>query len=71
MLSKEATSSPHAHAAVWGLVSEFRLAAEVLGRGEFPAAEMVRHRFALEEINERLPDEARSTIPSLKVQIVF
>jgi len=53
------------------LVSEFRLAAEVLGRGEFPAAEMVRHRFALEEINERLPDEARSTIPSLKVQIVF
>jgi alcohol dehydrogenase len=71
LLIKEATIRASHAFGLWNLVSEFELAVEMLGRGQFPAAQIITHRFPLEKIGEafelKLADPART----MKVQIVF
>jgi 2-desacetyl-2-hydroxyethyl bacteriochlorophyllide A dehydrogenase len=71
LLIKEATIRASHAFGLWNLVPEFELAVEMLGRGQFPASEIVTHRFPLERIGEafelKLADPART----MKMQIVF
>jgi 2-desacetyl-2-hydroxyethyl bacteriochlorophyllide A dehydrogenase len=73
VLIKEATITASGAYGMWCLVPEFALAVEMLSKGEFPAKDIITHRFAIERINEAFqqklePEERKNTI---KVGIVF
>jgi len=71
LLGKEATISASHAFGIWGLVPEFRLAAEMMARGEFPADRIVTHRFPLDQVNEAFQVKLDHPESALKVQIVF
>jgi len=73
ILIKDATISASGAYGLWNLVPEFDLAVEMLASGEFPAKDIVTHKFPLEKINDafqqKLKPEERSK--TIKVEIVF
>jgi 2-desacetyl-2-hydroxyethyl bacteriochlorophyllide A dehydrogenase len=71
ILVKELTITASHAFGLWNLTPEFELAVEMLARGEFPAADLVTHRFALEDINQAFHTKLERSAEALKVQIVF
>ena len=71
LLGKEASISASHAFGLWGLVPEFELAVEMMERGEFPASELVTHRFPLVGINEAFHVKLDNPSEAAKVQIVF
>lgn len=73
VLIKDASIITSGAYGMWGLVPEFNIAAEMLARGEFPAKDIITHKFPIDQINEAFqqklkPDERNKTI---KVEIVY
>jgi len=73
VLIKDASIIASGAYGMWDLVHEFIIAAEMLANGEFPAKEIVTHKFPIEKINEAFqqklkPGERSKTI---KVEIVY
>lgn len=71
LLSKEASIIASHAFGLWNLVSEFELAVEMIGRGEFPGEAMVTHRFGLDEINAAFRLKLDQPSRAVKVQIEF
>ncbi len=73
ILIKDATITASGAFGMWNLVPEFHLAVEMLKNGEFPAKDIITHKFKLDKINDAFqqklkPGERDKTI---KVEIVF
>jgi L-iditol 2-dehydrogenase len=73
VLVKDASIIASGAYGMWDLVHEFTIAAEMLARGEFPAKDIVTHKFSIDKINEAFqqkikPNERNKTI---KVEIVY
>jgi L-iditol 2-dehydrogenase len=71
VLRKEATIKGSHAFGMWGLVHEMDLAVEMLQRGEFPAKELVTHKFSLDRINEAFHQKLEDSAHTLKVQLTF
>ena len=70
VLIKDASIIASGAYGMWDLVREFTIAAEMLAKGEFPAKEIITHRFSIEKINEAFlqkvkPEERNKTIKVL------
>jgi len=70
-LMKEATIKASHAFGMWGLVHELDLAMEMMVKGQFPAKELITHRFPLEKINEAFNQKIEDSARTLKVEIVF
>jgi 2-desacetyl-2-hydroxyethyl bacteriochlorophyllide A dehydrogenase len=71
LLMKELTISASHAFGMWNMVPEFELAVEMVERGEFPANDLITHRFELDEINEAFHAKLDRPAETAKVQIVF
>ena len=56
---------------LWGVATEFELAVEMMQRGEFPAADLITHRFPLEAINDAFRLKLDTPADAVKVAIIF
>lgn len=73
VLIKDASIIASGAYGMWDLIYEFTIAAEMLARGEFPAKDIITHKFPIEKIDEafqqKLKPEERSK--NIKIEIVF
>ena len=73
ILIKDATIIASGAYGMWNLIPEFQLAFEMLKNGEFPAKDIITHRFPLEKINDAFQQKLKQgkRDKTIKVEIVF
>jgi L-iditol 2-dehydrogenase len=71
VLRKEATIKGSHAFGMWNLVHELDLALEMMEKGQFPAKQLITHRFPLEQINEAFHQKLEDSANTLKVQLAF
>ena len=70
-LRKEATIKASHAFGMWDLVPELELAVGMMEKGEFPASDLITHRFPLEQINEAFNQKLSDSANTVKMEIVF
>jgi len=73
ILIKDATITASGAYGMWNLVPEFQLAVEILRNREFPAKDIVTHKFTLDKINDAFQQKLKpgERDNAIKVEIVF
>jgi L-iditol 2-dehydrogenase len=71
LLAKEATIRASHAFGMWKLVPELSLALEMIMSGQFPAKELITHRFPLEKINEGFSAKLDQPEKAMKVEIIY
>jgi 2-desacetyl-2-hydroxyethyl bacteriochlorophyllide A dehydrogenase len=71
LLGKEATIRASHAFGMWKLVPELSLALEMIVSGQFPAKELITHRFPLEKINEGFMAKLDQPEKAMKVEIIY
>jgi 2-desacetyl-2-hydroxyethyl bacteriochlorophyllide A dehydrogenase len=71
LLIKEATISASHAFGMWDLVPELDIAMDMLSRREFPAGQLITHRFPIDQINEAFRAKLEHPDTTVKAAIVF